>query len=55
MTKSRVQITTYVSSDVAAQLEALAEEQDRSLASLLRLALQELLERNQYAKEAVKS
>jgi predicted transcriptional regulator len=55
MNKSRVQITTYVSPDVAEQLEALAGEQDRSLASLLRLALQELLERDKYAKEATRA
>jgi hypothetical protein len=50
--KPRVQITTYVSREMADRAEAIAEKQDRSLASLLRLALTELLEREQIAEEA---
>lgn len=49
---SRVQLATYVSPQKAEQAEALAAKQDRSVASLLRLALDELLEREQMAQEA---
>jgi len=48
----RVQISTYVSEEVAAEAETIAETQDRSLASLLRLALLDLLAREKNAQEA---
>jgi predicted transcriptional regulator len=41
----RVQITTYVATNVADTLEELAQKQQRSLASLLRLAVFQYLER----------
>lgn len=49
--KTRVQITTYVAAEIASQLEEIAERQQRSVSSLLRLALFDLLEREKYAEK----